>query len=205
MADARLNRDWARHDWAGHGRSGVIVANCPSLATVCAPLVPPIGAWVGQRLGLAGPVPHEQWLPPQEIAASAIGCSLRAVATACEALNNGEFDLMLAGGVAVGSGGDVQGCDMRVYDANPTGAAPGEGCGMVVLMRAADARAAGLPVYAEIAGWSSSEDGPDLRAVIRAAYLRGGIDPADVQLVEGHGAATAADDQAELHRLAGRA
>jgi hypothetical protein len=201
IADTGLDRDWARGDLAKRGRPGVIVANCPPVPTVPAPLVPPIGAWVEQRLGLAGPVPSGQWLSPQEMAVSAIGCSLRAVATACEALTRGEFDLMLAGGVAVGSGGDPGNPDIRVYDANPTGIAPGEGCGMVVLMRAADARAAGLPAYAEIAGWSTPEDGPDLRTVIRAAYLRAGVDPADVQLVEGHGAATAADDQAELAAL----
>jgi len=201
IADARLDRDWAKGGLARHGRSGVIVANCPSVAPVPAPLVPPIGAWVEQRLGLAGPVPSGQWLSPEQVATSAIGCSLRAVATACESLASGEFDFMLAGGVAFGSGGDAGKRDIRVYDANPTGIAPGEGCGMVMLMRAADARSAGLPAYAEIAGWSTLADGPDLRAVIRAAYLRAGIDPADVQLVEGHGAATAADDQAELSAL----
>ena len=39
--------------------------------------------------------------------------------------------------------------------ADPAGRLPGEGCGMVVLVRAADARAAGVPVYAELAGWST--------------------------------------------------
>ncbi|HTU74184.1 MAG TPA: acyltransferase domain-containing protein [Trebonia sp.] len=201
IADARLDRGRAGSDLAGPGRTGIIVASCPSAVTVPAPLVPPIGAWVGQRLGLAGPLTSEQWLSPQEMAASAIGCSLRAMATACEALNRGEFDLMLAGGVAIGCGGDARDRDIRVYDAYPTGIAPGEGCGMVALVRAADARAAGLAAYAEIAGWSAAANGHDLRAVIRTAYLRAGIDPADVQLVEGHGAATATDDQAELAAL----
>jgi hypothetical protein len=201
MADASLDRDRARPDRAKRGRSGVIVANCPSLAAVPVPPGPPIGAWVGQRLGLAEAVPPGRWLPPQEMASSAISCSLRAVAIACDALNRGEFDVMLAGGVAVGGGGSARERDIRVYDAHPTGITLGEGCGMVALMRAADAQAAGLPGYAEIAGWSTPEDGPDLRAVIRAAYLRAGVDPADVQLVEGHGAATAADDQAELAAL----
>jgi enediyne polyketide synthase len=201
IADMRPGGGRAGRDVAGHGRSGVIVAGCPPVATVPGPLVPPIGAWVGQRLGLARPVNSGQWLSPQEVAASAIGCSLRAVATGCEALNRGEFDLMLAGGVAIGRDGDARDRDIRVYDAYPTGIGPGEGCGMVALMRAADARAAGLAVYAEIAGWGTTEDGPDLRAVIRAAYLRARVDPADVQLVEGHGAATAADDQAELTAL----
>ena len=37
--------------------------------------------------------------------------------------------------------------------------------------------------------------------MLPAAYLRAGIDPADIQFVEGHGAATATDDLAELSAL----
>lgn len=137
-------------------------------------------------------------------------CSLRAVAAACEALNSGQFDLVLAGGVAKGVGswtgrrGPAASATgpVRVYDASPTGALPGEGCGVVVLMRAADARAAGVPAYAEIAGWHYAGPATAQRAVLAEAYLRAGIDPADIQLVEGHGAATAADDLAELSALA---
>jgi enediyne polyketide synthase len=137
-------------------------------------------------------------------------CSLRAVAAACEALSCGEFDLVLAGGVARGIGRLARGRassalaagPVRVYDASPTGTLPGEGCGVVVLMRAADARAAQVPAYAEIAGWHYAGPATAHRAVLAEAYLRAGIDPADIQLVEGHGAATAADDLAELSALA---
>jgi 3-oxoacyl-(acyl-carrier-protein) synthase len=136
-------------------------------------------------------------------------CSLRAVAAACEALNSGQFDLVLAGGVAKGVGswtgrrGPAASAagPVRVYDASPTGALPGEGCGVVVLMRAADAQAAEVPAYAEIAGWHYAGPGAPHRAVLAEAYLRAGIDPANIQLVEGHGAATAADDLTELSAL----
>jgi len=37
--------------------------------------------------------------------------------------------------------------------------------------------------------------------VLPAAYLRAGIDPADIQFVEGHGAASATEDLAELSAL----
>ena len=78
-----------------------------------------------------------------------LNCSLRAVAEACEALNAGEFDLVLVGGVARGIGHGPHGRTgpapsaqlVRVYDRSPTGAFPGEGCGIVALTRAADARA----------------------------------------------------------------
>jgi enediyne polyketide synthase len=147
--------------------------------------------------------------------------SLVAVMTGCAALEAGDLDVVLAGGVDVSldplelvgmaKAGVLAAGDMRVYDANPTGFLPGEGCGVVVLMRAADARAAGQPIFAEIAGWGMSSAGqPSLTAsdpgsqllALRRAYDRAGIDPADVQLIEGHGAGTATDDFAELTALA---
>jgi enediyne polyketide synthase len=147
--------------------------------------------------------------------------SLVAVMSACAALAAGDLDVALAGGVDVSldpfeligmaKTGVLAAGDMRVYDANPTGFLPGEGCGVVVLMRAADARATGQPILAEIAGWGMSSAGrPGLTAsdpgsqllALRRAYDRAGIDPADVQLIEGHGAGTAADDFAELTALA---
>jgi enediyne polyketide synthase len=139
----------------------------------------------------------------------ALHCSLRAVTAACEALNSGEFDLVLAGGVATGVGdwthgraADAPSNDhVRVYDACPTGSLPGEGCGIVALTRAADAQAAEVPAYAEIAGWHYADPATPQRSVLPAAYLRAGIDPAEIQFVEGHGAATATDDLAELSAL----
>ena len=133
-------------------------------------------------------------------------CSLRAVAAACDALNSGQFDLVLAGGVAKGvdswlHGHATAGDHVRVYDVSPTGSLPGEGCGIVALTRAADAQVAGVPAYAEIAGWHYADPATPQRAVLPAAYRRAGIDPADIQFVEGHGAATAADDLAELTAL----
>ena len=116
---------------------------------------------------------------------------------------------MLAGGVAKGigawareqlsAGTAVE--QVRVYDASPTGTLPGEGCGFVALVRAADARAAEVPCYAEIVGWHAASPAASQRAELPAAYLRAGVDPADIQFVEGHGAATAADDLAELSAL----
>ncbi len=157
--------------------------------------------------------------------------SLLAVASACSALSSGDLDVALAGGVdlsldplelvGLAKSGVLATGEVRVYDQNPTGFLPGEGCGVVVLMRAGDARAARLPVYAEIAGWGSSAAGqarPGLTPAgqdgdavtdsegqllaMRRAYQRAGIDPADVQLIEGNGNGTAAGDEAELRALA---
>ncbi|MBO0833594.1 MAG: hypothetical protein J2P29_16660, partial [Actinobacteria bacterium] len=101
--------------------------------------------------------------------------------------------------------------DVRLYDQNPSGYLPGEGCGILVLMRAADARAADLPVYAEIVGWGTSSGGlpgdqpsqtSSLLLAMRRAYDRAGVDPAEIHYIEGNGAATPADDAAELRALA---
>lgn len=143
-------------------------------------------------------------------AGGGLPCSLRAVVQACEALNSGEFDLVLAGGVASGVDDWALGHPgavpspaerVRVYDRSPTGALPGEGCGIVALIRAADARALEVPAYAEIAGWHYASHGGSQLAVLHEAYGRAAIDPLDIQFVEGHGAATAAEDRAELTAL----
>ena len=109
----------------------------------------------------------------------AASSSLLAVASACTALAVGDLDVALAGGVDVSldplelvglaKAGLLAAADVRVYDENPTGFLPGEGCGVAVLMRAADARAADLPVYAEIAGWGMSSNGQPGRGAGPAA------------------------------------
>ena len=74
--------------------------------------------------------------------------------------------------------------DMRVYDKHANGFWPGEGCGMLVLLRQQDAAARGLRIYATIAGWGYSSDGkggitrPDAgghKLAIHRAYQAGGV------------------------------
>jgi acyl transferase domain-containing protein len=188
-------------------RIGAFVADTPEPGTFHA------GHWVRERLNPASAAAGSRRMSPPgskraarsrqavgDYADAALHCSLRAVVAACEGLTAGEFDLVVAGGVSTGIGHGLAAGDVRVYDADPTGTLPGEGCGAVVLMRADDALAAGLPVYAEIVGWHAADPAPGLPS-LRQAYLRAGVDPADVQLVEGHGAATAAEDEAELSAL----
>lgn len=150
----------------------------------------------------------------------ACSSSLLAVITACEALARGELSFALAGGVdlsldpfeLVGFArvGALSSGEMRVYDAKPTGFLPGEGCGIVALMRAEDAEARGLRVYAHLVGWGMSSDGAggvtrpavggQARA-LRRAYARAGLSPAAAGLIEGHGTGTAVGDQVELEAL----
>ncbi len=79
----------------------------------------------------------------------ACSSSLLSVATACKALVDGELDVAVAGGVDLSidpfevigfaKTGALATGEMRVYDRDSNGFWPGEGCGMVVLMREADA------------------------------------------------------------------
>ena len=143
--------------------------------------------------------------------------ALLAVATGCAFLATGELDFVLAGGVDISldlfelgglaRAGQLATGPMRIYDTAPTGFLPGEGCGIIALMRASDARAADMPSYADILGWGVSSAGPrhgqpagQLLALQRA-YQRAGVQPGDVQFIEGDGRGTADGDLAELAAL----
>lgn len=150
----------------------------------------------------------------------ACASSLLAVVTASQALCSGELSFALAGGVdlsldpfeLVGFArlGALARDEMRVYDAEPTGFLPGEGCGVVALMRAEDADRQGLRVYAHLAGWGMSSDGaggltrPSVAGQVLAlerAYRMAGIRSAALALLEGHGTGTAVGDRVELEAL----
>jgi enediyne polyketide synthase len=84
----------------------------------------------------------------------ACSSSLLSVVTACNALTNGQLDAAVVGGVDLSidpfevigfaKTGALATDEMRVYDRRSNGFWPGEGCGMLVLMRDDDAAARGL-------------------------------------------------------------
>lgn len=146
--------------------------------------------------------------------------SLLAVARACSALESGEIDVALAGGVDLSldpfelvgfaKAGALAHGEMRVYDRESTGFLPGEGCGFVVLMRESDARTRGHNLLAVIRGWGISSDGsgsitrPEVRGQVLAlerAYRRAGYGTETVELFEGHGTGTPVGDEVELQAL----
>lgn len=150
----------------------------------------------------------------------ACASSLLAIITACRTLQHGDVDLALAGGVdlsldpfeLVGFArlGAISSGDMRVYDAEPSGFVPGEGCGMVALMREPDAVGAGLTPWAVIRGCGLSSDGhggltrPEFAGqllALRRAYRQAGFGPETVALFEGHGTGTAVGDPTEIEAL----
>ena len=101
-----------------------------------------------------------------------------------------------------------------MYDARSAGFWPGEGCGLVVLMRAADAVAQGRRIYALIRGWGISSDGsggitrPEVegqKLALERAYRRAGFTADTVGFFEGHGTGTAVGDATELRNRVRRA
>src|SRR2546430_17241190 len=99
---------------------------------------------------------------------------------------------------------------MGRYDRRSQGFWPGEGCGMVGLMRERAAIARGARVYAHLAGWGMSTDGrggitrPEvdgIRLALDRAYERAGYGLETVGYVEGHGTGTEVGDAVELRAL----
>jgi enediyne polyketide synthase len=150
----------------------------------------------------------------------ACASSLLSIANACAALQSGELDVAIAGGVDLSldpfeligfaKAGALAEEKMRVFDARSAGFWPGEGCGIVVLMRTTEAVHWKRPVYAVIRGWGVSSDGsggltrPEADGQIlalRRAYSRAGFDIDTVGYFEAHGTGTAVGDTTELSAL----
>jgi enediyne polyketide synthase len=150
----------------------------------------------------------------------ACSSSLLSVATAGKALIDGDVDVAVAGGVDLSidpfeiigfaKTGALASGEMRVYDRAANGFWPGEGCGMVVLMREQDAMRGGHRIYASIAGWGISSDGkggmtrPEsagYQLALDRAYERAGFGIETISLFEGHGTGTKVGDATELGAL----
>ncbi|WP_333760744.1 beta-ketoacyl synthase N-terminal-like domain-containing protein [Streptomyces sp. IBSBF 2390] len=181
-------------------------------------LVPNLAASrIANRLDLRGPAYTVD---------AACASSLVAVDQAVTELAVGRCDVMLAGGVhhchditlwSVFSQLRALSPSQRIrpFHRDADGILIGEGTGVVVLKRLADAERDGDRVYAVIRGTGVAGDGraaglvsPDpggqARAV-RQAWRAAGLDPAapgSIGLLEAHGTATPAGDSAELSTLA---
>ncbi len=152
---------------------------------------------------------------------AACASSLYAMALGMKALERGDADLVLAGGVfSPGPGNSclfsqfngLSATGSRPFDASADGVIFGEGAGIVGLMRLTDAVAAGHRVHAVIRGAGLSSDGRSSSAnvprsegqvaAMEACYAGAGLAPATVQYIEAHGTATPAGDATELKSIA---
>lgn len=151
-------------------------------------------------------------------------CSSSLVAThqACRALQAGDADLCLAGGVnymltattfMMLCKGQFLASDGRSksFDVSADGYGRGEGCGMVALKRLADARADGDQILAVILGTGVNQDGatpgitvPNPKAqagLMSRVYADADFSAADIDLFEAHGTGTPVGDPLEISAM----
>ncbi len=180
-------------------------------------LVPNLAASrIANRLDLQGPAYTVD---------AACASSLLAVDHAVADLERGRCDAVIAGGVHL--------CDdvtlwsvfsqlralspsqqIRPFDRRADGLLIGEGTGMVILKRLADAERSGDRIYAVIRGTGVASDGRDSSLMrprvegqilaLARAWESAGLDPTApdaVSMVEAHGTATPVGDEAELTTL----
>jgi len=153
---------------------------------------------------------------------TACSSSLVAIANACDSLSTGASDIALAGGVYVMTGPQLHirtaqsgmlSSDGRCYsfDQRANGFVPGEGVGVVMLKRLADAQNDKDIIQGVVQGWGVNQDGktngitaPNPVSQTRLqqeVYDRHQIDPSKIQLIEAHGTGTKLGDPIEIEGL----
>lgn len=153
---------------------------------------------------------------------TACSSSLVAIHLACQSLRAGESNLAVAGGVNVIAARDgifgvasLQAMSTegrcKTFDAEANGFVLGEGCGIVVLKRLADAQRDGDPILAVIRSTVANQDGktsgmtvPNVlsqQALLRQALKDAQLQPEDIGFVETHGTATPLGDPIEFEAL----
>jgi acyl transferase domain-containing protein/NADP-dependent 3-hydroxy acid dehydrogenase YdfG len=153
---------------------------------------------------------------------AACASSLGAVNLATLELAAGRCDLAVTGGLDTFNDIFMYMCfsktpalsptgDARPFDASADGTILGEGLGVLILKRLADARRDGDRIYAVIRSMGSSSDGKGQAVyapsaagqaqALRRAYQAAELSPATVELVEAHGTGTKVGDAIELAAL----
>ncbi|MFC3452574.1 beta-ketoacyl-[acyl-carrier-protein] synthase family protein [Amycolatopsis speibonae] len=165
---------------------------------------------------------------PNLVVATACASGATSVAMACDLLALDRCDVVLAGGSeamltpltlagfsrmgALSERFDEPLTASRPFDADRDGFVAGEGAGVLVLERAADASARGATVHARVVGHGLSSDAYDItkpeprglgsEAALLAALEDAGASPRDVSHVNAHGTSTVANDLTEGAMLA---
>jgi acyl transferase domain-containing protein/acyl carrier protein len=153
---------------------------------------------------------------------AACASSLSAVHLAALELQTGKADVVVTGGADTFNDIFMFMCfsktpalsksgDSKPFDANGDGTILGEGIGMIVLKRLADAERDGDTVYAVLKGIGTSSDGKGnaiyapsaegQKRCLQDAYSRAGVTPDTIELLEAHGTGTKVGDATEASAL----
>ncbi|WP_369387670.1 beta-ketoacyl synthase [Streptomyces sp. CG1] len=164
---------------------------------------------------------------PNLVTSTACASGATAIGTALHLLRDGICDVVIAGGgeAAVSplivTGFTRMGAlsrrthdpsaASRPFDADRDGFVTGEGAGILILEREADARARGATVRARVAGYGASADahhitapdpaGTGVRQAMLTALAQAGVAPDEVDHVNAHGTSTPLNDAAEARVL----
>lgn len=173
---------------------------------------------VAIRFGLTG---------PNYCTVSACASSANAVGQAYRLIQDGDADIMLAGGSeaavtpltvagfaamkALSTRNDDPATASRPFDRDRDGFVIAEGSGVVVLERLEHAQARGATILGEIVGLGMSADafhitqpapdGAGARQAMRVCLANAGLAPADVQYINSHGTSTPHGDIAETRAV----
>ncbi|MHC6085586.1 SDR family NAD(P)-dependent oxidoreductase [Ralstonia solanacearum] len=159
---------------------------------------------------------------PSEPVETACSSSLVAIHRAVQAMRNGDCRMAIVGGVNTLIAPEAQisfnkagmlALDGRskTFSAQANGYARGEGVGMIVLKKRAQAEADGDHIYALIrstvenhGGKANSLTAPNPRAqaeLLKSAYRQAGVDPRSIGYIEAHGTGTELGDPIEIDGL----
>ena len=204
--------------------AGVFNTDYQDLLTLANALTPKPHELMGSAASiLAGRVAHHLNLRGPAVAVdTACSSSLVAIHLACQALQVGEIDFAIAGGVTlyltqkryhlmdqVGMLSPSGNC--RPFDDAADGTIPGEGVGVVILKRLDEAIAAGDSIYGVIVSSGTNHAGktggitvPNTRAQLDLfieVNRRSKIAPKDIDYIEAHGTGTKLGDPVEFEAL----
>ena len=205
---------WSTYLFANVAPSRGFPGHCPPKSVMLANDKDFLCTRTSYRLGLTGPSVSVQ---------TACSTSMVAVHLGCQALQAGDCDVVVAGGVGIfipQPAGYYPSEDptfsrdgrCRPFDAEASGMMMGNGCAVVILKRLADAVADRDQIYAVVRGSAVGNDGSakvgyaapsvvGFRTAIRSALEVSDVDAASIGYVEMHGSGTWMGDAVELRAL----
>lgn len=159
------------------------------------------------------------WTGPSEVIDTACSSSLVAIHRACRAIQTGDCEMAVAGGVSalttmgnfldLGKAGFLsQTGQCKPFDASADGYCRSEGGGLVVLKKLREAVRAGDKVFGVIPSINTNQGGTSttltvpsasaLKSLYRSLFTHSGLKPSQISYVETHGTGTQAGDPIEM-------